>query len=236
MRVEMMHCLETTKSHKDVTGKNCILHRYQNSMVGTRSISYTSYYELCMLVSGVPGAGGLFLRNLLWPRLFHSCGRGVLFGSSVVLRHPNRISIGARVVISEGCVLDARSPSENSAISLGNDLILSTHVRIACKNGRVTIGSRCGIGAQTLIHASAGNPVCIGDDVAIGPQCYITGGGSYALDRTDIPIAQQDTRVTGGCVLKDNVWLGARVAVLGGVTIGSGAVAGTGAVGHQKYS
>ena len=31
-------------------------------------------------------------------------------------------------------------------------------------------------------------------------------------------------------MLKDNVWLGARVAVLGGVTIGSGAVAGTGAV------
>ena len=50
----MMHCLETTKSHKDVTGKNCILHRYQNSMVGTRSISYTSYYELCM--HGVGGA------------------------------------------------------------------------------------------------------------------------------------------------------------------------------------
>jgi acetyltransferase-like isoleucine patch superfamily enzyme len=81
-----------------------------------------------------------------------------------------------------------------------------------------------------VIHAGAGNPVAIGDDVVIGPQCYITGGGSYALDRTDIPIAQQDTRVTGGCMLQDGVWLDAKVAVLGGVTIGRGAVAGTGAV------
>jgi galactoside O-acetyltransferase len=178
----------------------------------------------------VPGASGLFLRKLFWPRLFHSCGKNVFFGSNIVLRHPNRIALGNRVVISEGSILDARNPSEDTVISIGDDGILSTQVRIACKNGTVTIGARCGIGAQTVIAASAGNPVTIGDDVAIGPQCYITGGGSYALDRTDIPIAQQSIRVTGGSFLEDGVWLGAKVAVLGGVTIGSGAVGGTGSV------
>jgi galactoside O-acetyltransferase len=218
------------KSHKDVTRDSNILIRYQDSIVGNRSIAYALFYELCMMLSVVPGAIGLFLRKLFWPRLFQSCGKGVLFGSNIVLRHANRISLGDRVVISEGCVLDARNPAESIAIGLSDDVMLSTQVRIACKNGSVSIGARCGIGAQTVIHAGAGNPVAIGDDVVIGPQCYITGGGSYALDRTDIPIAQQDTRVTGGCMLQDGVWLGAKVAVLGGVTIGRGAVAGTGAV------
>ncbi len=219
-----------TKTHRDLVADKSLLHRYQDMMVGSRSFFYTAYYEMCQLFSVVPGAAGLFLRSLLWPRLFRSCGKGVLFGPHIVLRHPNRISIGNRVVISEGCVLDARSPSEDSAVRLGDDVMISTHVRIVCKNGTVEVGARCGIGAQTVISAGAGNPVSIGSDVAIGPQGYITGGGSYALDRTDIPIAQQEIRVAGGCRIEDGAWLGAKVAVLGGVTVGSGAVAGTGAV------
>jgi len=222
--------MKVSKSHKDVTGNSGILHRYQDSMVGSRSIAYTCLFEICTALSVVPGASGLFLRKFLWPKLFQSCGKNVLFGQNIVLRHPNRIALGNRVVISEGCILDARNPSEDVVISIGDDGMLSTQVRIACKNGTVTIGARCGIGAQTVIAASAGNPVTIGNDVAIGPQCYITGGGSYALDRTDIPIAQQSTRITGGSFLEDGVWLGAKVAVLGGVTIGSGAVGGTGSV------
>lgn len=225
-----MRNTKITKPHKNITGKNSILRRYQDVMVGSRSIFYTMYYEVCMMLSMVPGASGLFLRKLFWPRLFYSCGKGVLFASNIVLRHPNRISIGDRVVISEGCVLDARNPSDTSAIRLGADIMISTNVRIVCKDGVVTIGDGCGIGAQTIIHAGEGNPVTIGDDVAIGQQCYITGGGSYALDRVDIPIARQERKITGGCVIENGAWLGAKVAVLGGVTIGSGAVAGTGAV------
>ena len=207
-----------------------MLSRYQDLMVGKRSFLYTIYYEICMVISIFPGSIGLFLRKILWPRLFHSCGKGVLFGSNVTLRHPNRISLGNRVVISEGCILDARSPLDDVAIRLDDDGILSTYVRIACKNGQIGIGNRFGIGAQTVIHANYGNPVKIGNDVAIGPQCYITGGGDYSLDRTDIPIAQQDQSIKGGCILGDGVWLGAKVSVLGGVTDGYGSVAGAGAV------
>ena len=224
-----MKDIKITRTHKDITGNKSIVRRYQDSIVGSRSVLYCLYYEMCMMMSIIPGACGLLLRKFFWPLLFKSCGKGVLFGSQIILRHPNRISIGDRVVIGEGCVLDARNPSEDIAIRLSDDCMLSTHVRIACKNGVVRIGSRCGIGAQTIIHAGKDNPVTIGEDVALGQQCYITGGGSYALDRTDIPIAQQDTRITGGSVLENGVWLGARVALLGGVIVGSGAVVGTGA-------
>ena len=219
-----------TKSHKDVTGSRSILSRYQDSIVGSKSFYYLILYEICMLLSLVPGAAGIFLRGIFWPKIFQSCGKGVLFGNNVVLRHPNKISIGNRVVISEGCILDARSPLESVAIELKDDGILSTHVRIACKNGSVSIGERFGIGANTVIHASKENPVYIGEDVAIGPQCYITGGGSYKLNRTDIPISQQGTKITGGSIIENGVWIGAKVSVLGGVDIGEGAVAGTGSV------
>jgi acetyltransferase-like isoleucine patch superfamily enzyme len=219
-----------TKSHKDVTSSASILSRYQDSMVGKRSFLYTIYYEICMVTSIFPGSIGMFLRKILWPRLFHSCGKGVLFGSNLILRHPNRISLGNRVVISEGCILDARNPLNDVAIRLDDDGILSTHVRIACKNGQINIGNRFGVGAQTVIHASFGNPVKIGNDVAIGPQCYITGGGNYNIDRTDIPIAQQGQKIQGGSIIEDGVWLGAKVSLLGGATVGLGSIVGTGAV------
>lgn len=219
-----------TKSQKDVTSSSSILSRYQDAIVGKRSFRFIIYYEICMFFSSTPGALGLFMRKLLWPKLFFACGKGVFFGANIVLRHPNRISIGDRVVISEGCILDARAPEEKVALEMGDDGILSTNVRIAAKNGIVKIGERFGVGAQTVIHASYKNPVAIGNDVAIGPQCYISGGGNYNIDRTDIPISQQGMKISGGSVIGNGAWLGAKASVFGGVEIGDHTVLGTGSI------
>jgi galactoside O-acetyltransferase len=72
--------------------------------------------------------------------------------------------------------------------------------------------------------------VNIGPDCIFGQQCFVIGGGSYHLDRLDIPIWKQGNRVDGGVRLEGDVWLGAKVTVLGGVTMGRGSVAGAGAV------
>jgi len=199
-------------------------------MVGQRSIARTLYYEFCSWLAPLPGAVGLGLRKVFWPRLFGSCGSGVLFGSNGLLRHPGRIHLGDNVVVSEGVILDGRNVNDERAIVIADEVMLANNVSINCKGGTVHVGARTGIGAQTIIHSIDACPVTIGEDAIIGPQCYIVGGGSYNMDRLDVPIAKQGIKPDGGCQIEDNVWVGANASIMGGVTLASGGVVAAGAV------
>ena len=218
------------KTHAAVTGSGSALARYREVVVGAPSLGALLYFEFCAWLGPVPGALGLALRGLFWPRLFAACGRKVMFGQNVILRHPGRIRLGSRVVVSEDCVLDARSPDLDEVIALGDDVMLSNRVMLSCKGGAIRIGHRAGVGPGTVIQSSAGNPVTLGDDVIIGALTYIAGGGNYRTDRLDVPMARQGLHTTGGTTLGDDVWLGANVSVLGGRTLGSGCIAAAGAV------
>ena len=199
-------------------------------MVGSRSIGATLYFEWCSWLAPIPGALGLMLRKLFWPRLFGQCGSGVMFGVNMILRHPGRIRLGNNVVLSEGVLLDARSPTKETAIHISDDVILANNTMVSCKEGSVTIGSRTGIGAYTIIQSVQHCPVTIGEDAALGPRCYLVGGGNYQTDRPDIPIAQQGMRPSDGCSVGNGVWLGANVSVLDGACLGEGSIAAAGAV------
>ncbi len=218
------------KTHAAVTKGGSSLSRYQDVMVGGRSFGLLLYYELCMWLAVIPGALGIALRKIFWPRLFGSCGKGVVFGANMIVRHPRRIHLGDRVAFGEGCILEARNPDSGRVIVVGSDCIFSTNVRISCKGGAVYVGDHCGIGAQTIIGSITSEPVAIGNDCIIGPGCYVTGGANYNMDRTDVPIRLQGMRSAGGTTLEEDVWLGAGVKVLGGVKMGKGSVAGAGAV------
>lgn len=218
------------KTHASVTEGGTAISRYQGVVVGNGSLIYLLYYEFCMMLSPIPGALGLFLRKLFWPRLFGSCGKGAVFGVNIALRHPRRIHLGDRVVISEGCIIDARNIESAVAIELDSDVILSNNVMISCKNGKIKIGARTGINTQSIVQSTNKCPVVIGADVIIGPRCYIVGGGNYKIDRSDIPIWRQGIKADGGINLEDDIWLGANVTVLGGVTMGKGCVAAAGAL------
>jgi galactoside O-acetyltransferase len=218
------------KTHAAATQGGNALSRYQDLIVGHRSWWGLLYFEWCMLLQMAPGALGLMLRKLFWPRLFGSCGPGTVFGQGVVLRHPKRIHLGQRVVVSENCVLDARHERESRVLVLGDDVNLANDVLISCKDGTVEIGPRVGVGARTVIQSAEGNPVRVGADVVIGPLCYLVGGGNYHLDRLDLPIGQQGIKPDGGVSIGEGAWLGAGVRVLGGVSMGAGSVAAAGAV------
>lgn len=224
------------KTHDSITGGGSALSRYQHVVVGSTSIPYLLYFELCTWLARIPGALGILLRKVFWPRLFGSCGKGVMFADNIVLRHPRRIHLGERVIISEGAVLDARHDEEDRVLILGDDVMLSINVMISCKNGCVDIGANTGLSAHTIIHATNDCPVTIGGDVIIGPQCYIAGGGNYHFDRTDIPIREQGIQRDSGVTLENDVWLGARTTVLGGVTMHSGSIAGAGSVVTRSIS
>jgi acetyltransferase-like isoleucine patch superfamily enzyme len=213
------------KTHKAATGGGSAIARYMSLMVGRQSLLELLYYEWCMWLSWLPGALGLMLRGLFWPRLLGSCGKKVYFGTNVTLIHPHRIHLGDRTVIGNGCVLDARTPASDEVITIGDDVILSHNVMLSCKGGLISVGQRVGIGAFTVIHSTADSPVYIGDDAMIGAHCYLVGGGQYNIDRLDVPIARQGLRPTGGTSVGGGAWVGAQVSVLGGARVGSDSVA-----------
>jgi acetyltransferase-like isoleucine patch superfamily enzyme len=218
------------KTQHAVTGGGSALQRYQQTIVGQRSGSRLAYFEWCQLLGLVPGAAGLLLRKSFWPRLFHSCGKGTVFGANVTLRHPHRIVLGERVVVSDGCILDARNDALEKVLLIGDDVMLANLVQLSCKDGLISIGARSGLGVQTIVQSVHRSPVVIGDDVLIGPGCYIGGGGNYRTERIDIPMGKQGLRDDPGVVLAGDNWLGARVSIISGVTMGKGSIAATGAV------
>ena len=218
------------KTHRAVTGGGSALARYQDVMVGNRSLLSFLYFEWCLLLGPVPGALGMVLRKIFWPGLFGSCGKGCMFASGIVLRQPAKIRLGRSVIISEGCVLDGRHGSETTSITLADNVILSNNVMLSCKNGTIRIGDNVGLNAQTIVQSTNDCPVEIGADCVIGQRCFIVGGGNYNLDRRDIPIREQGIQADGGVHLEEDVWLGGNVTVLGGVRMGRGSVAGAGAV------
>ncbi|MBQ8426737.1 MAG: acyltransferase [Clostridia bacterium] len=89
----------------------------------------------------------------------------------------------------------------------------------------LSIGNNSGVGVNCEINGE----VVIGNDVMMGPEVVIyTSGHKY--DRTDIPMWKQGSTEMQAVTIKDDVWIGRRVIIMPGVTIGTGAVLGGGAV------
>lgn len=226
------------KTHAEIAGGSSALASYRKMIVGSDSIGFLVYFEFCRLLAPVPGALGLVLRKLFWRRLFAACSKSVVFGSNISLMCPGKIEIGRKVVFGDNCILDARSATGGTCLKIGDQVMFSHGVMLSCKNGEVSVGDRCGVGAYTVIQstgaAEAPNAVRIGDDTVIGVRCYIAGGGNYNTERLDIPIAQQGVRDMGGTRVGKGVWLGASASVLGGVDVGDDAIVGAGAVVTQS--
>ena len=83
------------------------------------------------------------------------------------------------------------------------------------------IGANCRLGTTSQIK--------FGKHVLLAANCYI-GGAQHQFDRLDVPIMRQGYESRGGVVIEDDVWLGANVIILDGVTVGTGSVIGAGSV------
>jgi maltose O-acetyltransferase len=89
----------------------------------------------------------------------------------------------------------------------------------------ISIDDHSGIGVNAYISG----PVSIGKNVMMGHDVMIIGT-SHEFSRTDIPMMEQGFQQDKGIKIGDDVWIGARVIILPGVSIGSGVIIGAGAV------
>jgi len=90
---------------------------------------------------------------------------------------------------------------------------------------RISIGNNSGIGVNAFIAG----PVKIGKNVMMGPDVIMIAR-NHQFSRTDIPMIFQGFGDEKPIRIDDDVWLEARVILLPGVKIGSGAIIGAGAV------
>ncbi|WP_128080570.1 acyltransferase [Salinivibrio socompensis] len=75
---------------------------------------------------------------------------------------------------------------------------------------------------------SGGGEVSIGNNFHSGPECLMISQNHNFDGGTKIPY--DDSYIYKNIVIEDQVWLGSRVIVLGGVTIGEGAIIQAGSV------
>ncbi|MDJ0531155.1 MAG: acyltransferase [Xenococcaceae cyanobacterium MO_207.B15] len=111
------------------------------------------------------------------------------------------IEIDSRVEISQGVVLD-------------------------CWGGSIQIEENVFLGPYSVIYGHGG--VKIGRDTLIAMHSCILSS-NHTIPDSNIPIRSQPD-IPLPVTIGQDVWLGARVTVLGGVTIGDGCIVGAGAV------
>ena len=200
--------------------------KYAALIVGKPGLEALIKYEAVVLLSqSVPGALGLALRKTLYPLLLGSCGRNVVFGQNVVLRHPHKVHIGDNVVIDDNCLIDAKGDS-NSGIRIASGVFIGRNTILSCKNGDIELGEGANVGFNCEIFSAS--RVRIGRSALIAAYCYLIGGDHDFSDASRAVLAQ--ARTSAGITLGDGVWLGAGAKILDGVEIGAHAVVGAGAV------
>ena len=200
--------------------------KYARLVVGRDGWGALVAYEFVQLASQwVPGALGLVLRKALYPWLLGRCGRNVVFGQHVVLRHPHKIHIGDNVVIDDNCLIDAKGDT-NAGITIGSGTFIGRNTILSCKNGDIVLGEGANIGFNCEIFSAA--RVELGARALLAAYCYVIGGDHDWRD-AGRPVLDQG-RSAIGVTVGAGAWLGAGAKVLDGTTIGADAIVGAGAV------
>lgn len=87
----------------------------------------------------------------------------------------------------------------------------------------VSLGENSGLGTNMRLQNSS---LVVGNNVMIGRELHIVGGGHYYLNK-EMTIGQQGAKSKSQLEIEDDVWIGERVTILSNVTnIGKGSVIG----------
>ncbi|MDP8237137.1 MAG: acyltransferase [Candidatus Erginobacter occultus] len=219
-------------------------YKFKDSLVDSATPAFRQYRDLCYgrtslwyflkaelivtLTAGLSGALGLALRRWLYPSLFKSCGRKVIFGKNLTLRHARKISLGDNVVLDDNAVVDAKGET-NRGITIGDNVFVGRHTVIYCKNGDLVLERDVNISSNSLLFSC--NRLTIGEGTVIASFNEILSGGQYDTSGQARPFSEQSGMITRGpTTVGPNCWLAAQVVIADGVTIGEHCVIGAGSV------
>jgi len=148
-----------------------------------------------------------FVRGALWRQRFAEFGQGASVMHSAFITGGASIYIGDHVKIWPFARIEAINAHEGcERIRISRSTVIQPHV-----------------------HIAAAQSVSIGKDVLIASHVYITDH-DHDFSNPDDPVIRNGRLLTSPVTIKDRVWLGERVIVLKGVTIGESSVIGAGSI------
>ena len=199
--------------------------QYRERVYGSGSLArFFGQGFLLTLFSCFPTIVGTILRGYIYRFIFASLGRKCLVEKNIRFFNPSRLLLGARVFLGEGSLFDVGGTAEG--ITIGSDSHISRSVTIRTQSGKVSIGEKINIGSGSFIYGYG--DIEIGDNTLIANQVEIIGG-DHTFEDVTRPMRFQG-RSPSRIVIGEDVWIGTHAIIVGGVTIGKGAVIGAGAV------
>jgi acetyltransferase-like isoleucine patch superfamily enzyme len=170
-----------------------------------------------------------FIRGLVIKVQIKEAKGFIFIGKKCNLKHKNRISVGTTFTLGDYVEINALS---KKGVRIGNNVSIQKQTIIDCTGvlreigDGLIIGNNVGIAQNCFIQVRG--TVRIGNNVIFGPNVMIFSENHNFSD-PNIPIIHQgETRLP--VLIQDNVWLGARSVILGGVTVGEGSIVAAGSV------
>jgi acetyltransferase-like isoleucine patch superfamily enzyme len=158
----------------------------------------------------------------------------VFLGPGARIRGLRLLQFGARLRLGTRTEITCWS---RGGIRIGRDFSLGAHSSISngfnpfADIGTIVIGSNVGIGGHSFICCPS--MVTIGDNTIAGQYLSIHPQNHVFADR-DTPIRLQGVTARGVHIGAD-CWIGAKVTILDGVSIGDGCIVASGAVVTQSF-
>lgn len=114
---------------------------------------------------------------------------------------------------------------ENAELILEqNTMILAGSYITASNDAKISIGQNSYISQEVIINSRYS--IEIGRNVLIGYQVMMMDYDAHTIHQDSDQQQEPKTNRKKGIVINDNVWIGAKVTILKGVTIGAGSVIG----------
>jgi acetyltransferase-like isoleucine patch superfamily enzyme len=169
-------------------------------------------------------------RGALRRLLLADTGGAVLVGRRVRLLHAGHIHLGANVVLEDdveivGLATKGIRLGENVTIGRGTLIKPTSYYGRSLGEG-LRMGVRSSIGPFGYVGCSGF--ISIGANVLIGPRVSMHAE-NHRFQETGVPIREQGVALEP-IAIEDDCWIGSDVVLLGGVTIGRGAVVAAGSV------
>ena len=113
----------------------------------------------------------------------------------------------------------------NKNVFIGKNCVFESGVCLNAYKGKLIIKNNVAVNFNTVISAGFGT-IKIDDNVLIGPNCTLRSSNHLKSIKKEVRRKHSQGRI----IIEKNVWIGANVSILSGVTIGENSIIGAGSV------
>lgn len=174
------------------------------------------------------------LRGVIHAWRFESCRLPIFVGRRPSIFYAGMVSLGQGAFLGDGIRINAFSAE---GVRIGRSVTIRENGWIQCSSSPQNAGVGLFVGDRTYIGPSV--IIGVGGAIKIGEDCQF-GSGVTLISENHVDPMPGDTGVPvvsrRGISIGRGVWLGHRVTILDGVTLGDYCVVGAGAVVTKSFA